>query len=132
MATAIEVINHALSKAGVTIAGQAASDDKAMIALEILNDWVASLPNEAIDLDIATLDLDDELYVDDKDLFAIKLNLTVLCAEHWKLEIPQMTMIRAERALNDILERQQLKSFKDIKLDPMLTDHTIASDVNTN
>jgi hypothetical protein len=125
--TAIEIIKHALGKANVIIEGQTPSDDESTIALEILNDWIASLITEGLDLEIAALELTDEVFLDDSELFAVKLNLTVLLGEHFKLPIPQAAQMRAEKLIGRLINASVVSKAKDQVIDSLLTDHNIAN-----
>lgn len=102
MTTAQEVITSALKRAGVTADIQTPGNSKSVIGLELLNDWISGLKNDGLDLQLTALALADDIYLDASDIPCLKHNLTVLCAEYWKLPIPQSAYIRANESLDNL------------------------------
>ncbi len=102
MATALQVVTTALERSGVIPTGQTPPNDKTVKGLELLNDWIAELKNDGLDLQLASLSAADTVYLDDSELSCLKTNLTVLVADHWKLPIPQTVRDRADMLLDNV------------------------------
>lgn len=102
MATALSIVTTALERAGVIPTGQTPGNDKSTKGLELLNDFIAELKNDGLDLQLASLASSDTVYLDASDLPCLKSNLTVRIADHWKLPIPATVREHAITSLDNL------------------------------
>jgi len=116
MTTALQVVTSALERPGVVPTGQTVPNDKAVKGLELLNDWLAGLKNDGLDLQLATLALSDTVYLDASEMSCLKDNLTVLVADHWKLPIPQTVRESAVKLLDNVRDKYLQADIEEMEL----------------
>lgn len=116
MTTALSVVTSALERSGVIPTGQTPPDAKSVKGLELLNDWIAELKSDGLDLQLATLASADTVYLDASDISCLKSNLTCLVAEHWKLPISPAVYQRAERQLDNLREKYLQADLEEMEL----------------
>jgi hypothetical protein len=116
MTTALQVVTTALERSGVIPTGQTVPNAKAVKGLELLNDWIASLKNDGLDFQLASLASSDTVYLDDSDISCLKANLTVLVADHWKLPIQQSVRLDAEKLLDNVRDKYLQADIEEMEL----------------
>lgn len=102
MTIASEVVTSALKRANIIGVNQTPSDGQMDIGLELLNDWIAELKNDGLDLQLEALGSTDDIYLDASDVPCLKSNLTVLVADYYKLAVPQGVQRNAIQSLDNL------------------------------
>lgn len=120
MSTAQEVLNTSLERAGVIQVGATPTNAISVRSLELLNDWIAQLKTDGVDLQLSALALSDTFYLDASDMAAIKANLTVLIADQWKLSIDPNVRQKASDLLENLRGKYLESDLEEMDLPPLL------------
>ena len=116
MTTAQELINSSAKQAGILAEGQALESGINADSLDRLNRLIDRWQNQGIDLGIGTLTATDEIYVDDADLEAIELGLTLRLMVRHRRQVPQGLSSAADDAKTELQAKYEKVSELDIPM----------------
>lgn len=124
MATAQDIIDSGLKRSNLIAISQTPTSEQNSVALELLNDMIASWKSEGLDLQLDTLAKDDTVYLDASDLLCLKMNLAVMLSDHFKMQMPA-TVLRKASDLYDALVGKYLESgLEEMELPAILAGST--------
>lgn len=97
MATANDIITGALRLLGVVASGEAYPADQAADGLTALNQMIAALKTDGIDMGLSPLTLAATVGVPDDEIKALRYLLAVDLAPEYSMAPPDVVAVQAER-----------------------------------
>lgn len=124
MATAQDIINSGLKRANIIAISQTPTSEQNSVALGLLNDMIASWKSEGLDLQLDALAKGDTVYLDASDLLCLKVNLAVMLADHFKMQMPITVIGKASDLYDALLGKYLEAGMEEMELPAILAGST--------